>query len=164
MGDDRRRDARQEKCLVADVAGMMTLEIDMQRPALRAAITAREQEWALAELHQQLCNRDGGGRFAAAAQREIADTNDGSRRMRALAGHPRAGDRAVEGTEWSKQCAGQAGLAPPEARLTHDSTDIRGAAAANRARARRPSARARHRATRRWCGRNRQHVSGPSDR
>ena len=93
--NDGRRDAGEQQRLVADLrrAGAGA---DAHGADQRAAVTAREKRRAQAGAQEEARDRDRGRRLATAADRQIADADDGHGGARAAAAHPRSGDGPVE--------------------------------------------------------------------
>ena len=71
--DHRRRHARQQQRLVADLRGAVAMRVDQFRSGKASAIAAAQTERPLAGVLQHFCKHHRRRRLAGPAKREIAD-------------------------------------------------------------------------------------------
>jgi len=103
--------AREQQRLIADLGGAV-VRLDLQRPGGSAAIAPAERDRRGAHLGQPLQDRDGDGRLARTAQREVTDADD--RRAGAIGGlalQLGADDAAIDEAERAEQPRHEAGRA-----------------------------------------------------
>ncbi len=101
--DHDRHRAGQHQRLVADIIGAVPRGIDPDRAAQPSAITAAEHDRRLAEIAQQLGQRQHRRRLAGAADVIIADADHGNAGLKSLALHALRGDQAIERAERHQQ-------------------------------------------------------------
>ena len=97
--DHHRNRPRQHQRLVADIGRDMARGIDLDRPVQSPAIAAAEHHRRLAEIAQQLGQRQHRRGLAGAADVIIADAKHGDAGVKALALQSLAGDQAIDGAE-----------------------------------------------------------------
>jgi len=146
--DHHRLGPRQHQRLVADVNRRVPRRIDLDRTAQATAIATAQHDRSLAEVAQQVCQRQHRRSLAGTADMIVADADHGDPGVKPLALQTLARDQTIERAE-RRQQAGYPGRWPvPEVRLTHSSPPSRAVTAANTAPARPACDRARRRVPR----------------
>src|SRR5579883_2301113 len=138
--------ARQHQGLIANLARAVLFWVDHERTTPLAAVAAAEHDRPLAELAEDVCQRQHGRGLAGAAEMIVADADHRHAGLKALALHALGRNRAIERAERPEQTRCEGSGPVPEGRLTHCRLPSRAAIATNRAPARQAYVRAHRRA------------------
>ena len=119
-GDHGRRELRQEQRFVAHLLGGVNSDGNAKRPALPAAVAAREEARIELQLAANARHFERGRRLSRSADDEVADADNRHVERRARARHQMPADLAVDVAERRQREAGDAVAMPPEFRRARE--------------------------------------------